>query len=99
MNAAEATEATGTITIDATTTDARATLTIADNGPGIAPEIRDQIFEPFVTTKPRGTGLGLAIAQAIVDAHGGTIAISSSPESGTLVALQLPVVARAAVVS
>jgi signal transduction histidine kinase len=91
VNAAEAIEATGTITIDATRTAHRATLTIADDGPGIAPAVRDQIFEPFVTTKPRGTGLGLAIAYAIVDAHGGSIAISSSPESGTLVSLQLPV--------
>jgi two-component system, NtrC family, sensor kinase len=99
VNAAEATEATGMITIDATTTADHATLTIADNGPGIAPEIRDQIFEPFVTTKPHGTGLGLAIAHAIVDAHGGRIAISSSPESGTLVSLQLPVSPRQAVAS
>jgi len=83
----------------ATATADQATLTIADNGPGIAPEIRDQIFEPFVTTKPHGTGLGLAIAHAIVDAHGGRIAISSSPESGTLVSLQLPVSPREAVPS
>jgi len=92
VNAAEATEATGTITIDASATADRATLTIADDGPGIDPEIRDQIFEPFVTTKSRGTGLGLAIAHAIVDAHGGTIDISSSPETGTLVSLQLPTI-------
>lgn len=99
VNAAEATEATGMITIDATTTDDHATLTIADNGPGIAPEIREQLFEPFVTTKARGAGLGLAIAQAIVDAHGGSIAISSSPESGTVVALRLPVLPRQAALS
>jgi len=99
VNAAEATEATGTITIDATTTADEATLTIADNGPGIAPEIRDQLFEPFVTTKPRGTGLGLAIAHAIVDAHGGRIAISSTPESGTRVSLRLPVSPRQPVLS
>lgn len=94
VNAAEATEPAGTITIGATATDHEATLTISDNGPGIPPEVRDQIFEPFVTTKPRGTGLGLAIAQAIVDAHGGRIAISSSPEAGTLVSLQIPVSPR-----
>ena len=97
INAAEATDATGTITIEAKGGPAHATLTIVDDGPGIAPEIRDQIFEPFVTTKPRGTGLGLAIAQAIVDAHGGRISISSSPESGTLVSLQLPMSPREAV--
>jgi signal transduction histidine kinase len=98
MNAAEATQPTGTITIDAQTRGDQATLTIADDGPGIAPEIRDQIFEPFVTTKPHGTGLGLAIAHAIVDAHGGRISIESSPDAGTLVSLQLPVSRGEAVV-
>lgn len=91
VNAAEATAPSGTITIDARTRGDQATLTIADNGPGIAPEVKDQLFEPFVTTKPHGTGLGLAIAQAIVDAHGGRISIESSPDAGTLVSLQLPV--------
>lgn len=91
VNAAEATRSAGTITIDAHARGDRAMLTVADDGPGIAPEIRDQIFEPFVTTKPHGTGLGLAIAHAIVDAHGGRISIESSSDSGTLVSLQLPV--------
>ena len=91
VNAAEATQPSGTITIDAHATGDQATLTIADDGPGIAPEIKNQLFEPFVTTKPHGTGLGLAIAHAIVDAHGGRISIESSPELGTLVSLQLPV--------
>ena len=99
VNAAEATAATGTITIDAAATGAQASLTIVDDGPGIAPEIRDQIFEPFVTTKPHGTGLGLAIAQAIIEAHGGRIAISSSPTSGTRVTLELPAPRPDAVVS
>jgi signal transduction histidine kinase len=99
VNAAEAIEATGTITIDATRTADRATLTVTDDGPGIAPGVRDQIFEPFFTTKPRGTGLGLAIAYAIVDAHGGSIVISSAPGAGTLVSLQLPVSQRELVTS
>jgi two-component system NtrC family sensor kinase len=98
VNAAEATDATGTITIDACAGLEQATLTIADDGPGIAAEVRDQIFEPFVTTKPHGTGLGLAIAHAIVDAHGGRISIDSS-RAGTLVSLQLPMSPREAVVS
>lgn len=93
-NAAEATETSGTITIDAHRDTEHATLTIADDGPGIAPSIREQIFEPFVTTKSHGTGLGLSIASAILDAHGGTISIASSPESGTLVSLQLPVLSQ-----
>lgn len=91
VNAAEATSPTGTITIAARVHGDCATLTVADDGPGIPPEVKDQIFEPFMTTKPHGTGLGLAIAYAIVDAHGGRITVDSSPGAGTLVSLQLPV--------
>jgi signal transduction histidine kinase len=90
VNAAEATPPSGTITIDARANEGQATLTIADDGAGIAPEMMGQVFEPFVTTKPHGTGLGLSIAHAIVDAHGGRISIESSPQAGTLVSLQLP---------
>jgi signal transduction histidine kinase len=91
VNAAEATAPTGKITIDAHTETGAAILTVADDGPGIPPDMLAQVFDPFVTTKPHGTGLGLAIAQAIVDAHGGRLSIASSPETGTCVSLQLPV--------
>jgi len=67
---------------------------IADNGPGIPSEIRERVFDPFFTTKPvgRGTGMGLAIAyQIIVELHGGTISIESSPLGGTEVLLDIPV--------
>ncbi len=58
-------------------------ITVADNGPGIPPELLDQIFEPFVTTKEpgKGTGLGLAVSARLVDNMGGTIR-AESPESG-----------------
>ena len=54
-------------------------VTISDNGPGIPDEIRDRIFEPFVTTKSQGTGLGLAITKRIVTAHHGSISVNSFP--------------------
>ena len=54
-------------------------VTVADNGPGIPDEIRDHIFEPFVSNNKRGTGLGLAITKRIVTAHKGTITVSSIP--------------------
>lgn len=98
VNAVEATSNAGSITIGATATKDLATLTIADDGPGIAPEVSDQVFEPFVTTKPRGTGLGLTIAQAIIDAHGGRIEIASTA-SGTRVSLHMPVLQPSQVVS
>jgi nitrogen-specific signal transduction histidine kinase len=44
-----------------------------DEGPGVAPEIRERLFSPFVTTKARGTGLGLVTAKRIVEAHSGTL--------------------------
>jgi signal transduction histidine kinase len=64
---------------------------IADNGPGIPNELLPQIFEPFVTHgKAEGTGLGLAISKAVVEAHHGTISVSSS-DQGTAFQIDLPV--------
>ncbi len=58
-------------------------LTVADNGPGISPDVREHLFEPFVTSKKDvGTGLGLWISRNIVEAHGGTIRVRSSAKQG-----------------
>ncbi len=57
-------------------------VTIADHGPGVPPEDRDRIFEPYFTTKKLGTGLGLALVRQTVLAHGGTIAVEDSPWGG-----------------
>lgn len=54
-------------------------VTVSDNGPGIPDEVRDRIFEPFVTTKSVGTGLGLAITKRIVTAHHGSIQVNTFP--------------------
>jgi len=66
---------------------------IADEGTGIAPEIRNRVYDPFFTTKApgRGSGLGLPLAKAIVEAHGGSISFESSPE-GTTFTVALPAV-------
>jgi PAS domain S-box-containing protein len=65
-------------------------VTVADDGPGFAPEVLGQLFEPFVTTKVRGTGLGLAICKRLVEAHGGRIEAASAAAGGAEVAVTLP---------
>ncbi len=58
-------------------------LTVADNGPGISPDVREHLFEPFITSKKDvGTGLGLWISRNIVEAHGGNIRVRSSAKDG-----------------
>lgn len=64
-------------------------VSVSDNGPGIPEEIRERMFEPFVTTKSHGTGLGLAITKRIVTAHQGNITVKSFP-GGTIFHVYLP---------
>ncbi len=74
----------------------RAVLEVADEGPGMAPEVADRAFERFFRADPGrsrdhgGTGLGLAIVRAIVEAHGGTVALVAPPGRGTTVRVELP---------
>jgi len=65
-------------------------VVVADDGPGMSPEIRDEAFKPFVTGKKTGTGLGLAIVQNIMRAHRGRVVIDSEPGEGTRVRLFFP---------
>jgi len=67
-----------------------ATIIVADTGCGIPPEIQDQLFRPFFTTKTRGTGLGLPICKKIMEAHAGSITLSSEVDRGTEVTLRFP---------
>jgi len=64
---------------------------VADDGPGVAADLSDRIFNPFFTTKPQGSGLGLAIVRKIVDAHDGRIDLISSPQAGTRFRITIPV--------
>ncbi|MBA3970056.1 MAG: response regulator, partial [Gemmatimonadetes bacterium] len=73
-----------------------ATLAVHDSGPGIAPEQREVVFEPFRSTAlAGGTGLGLAIVKEFVGLHGGTVSASDSPEGGALLCVELPLQAPA----
>ena len=63
---------------------------VADDGPGVAPEVLERVFNPFFTTKPQGSGLGLAIVRKIVDAHNGRIDLKTGPGEGTRFRVTLP---------
>jgi two-component system, NtrC family, sensor histidine kinase HydH len=65
-------------------------VSIQDTGPGIAPRIRERLFEPFVSSKETGVGLGLSISKRLVEAHGGTIRGDDAPEGGAVFAFTLP---------
>ena len=64
---------------------------VDDDGPGIEPERRGAVFDPYVTTKPDGTGLGLAIVKKIVVEHGGLVSAETSPWGGARIRVRLPV--------
>ncbi|HET7585839.1 MAG TPA: HAMP domain-containing sensor histidine kinase [Gemmatimonadaceae bacterium] len=66
-------------------------LLVRDTGPGIAPDVLDRLWEPYVTTKAGGTGLGLAIVRQTIVAHGGATDARSIPGQGTEIRLLLPV--------
>jgi two-component system sensor kinase FixL len=91
INGAQAMQGKGLIQISVTTEDGVCQITIADHGPGIAPEVREKLFTPFFTTKARGTGLGLSTARRLIEAHGGTLAIECPPTGGTSATLRLPI--------
>jgi signal transduction histidine kinase len=65
-------------------------VSVRDNGPGLSPEQRQRIFDPFYTTKTKGTGLGMAIAKRIIEVHGGQIAVGVSPGPGAEIIITLP---------
>jgi len=66
-------------------------LTVSDSGPGIAPDIKDKIFDPYFTTKSDGTGIGLSISHRIVSDHGGTLTVSDSELGGAEFRVKIPI--------
>ncbi len=61
-----------------------------DNGPGFHMPARDQVFDPYVTTKPKGTGLGLAIVKKLVEEHMGSIRAQNRKDGGAVISIRLP---------
>jgi two-component system, NtrC family, sensor histidine kinase HydH len=72
------------------------TVRVEDSGPGLPRELGQDIFSPFITTKPTGIGLGLSICKRIAEAHGGGVAAMNRPEGGAVFALRLPCACHAA---
>ncbi len=65
-------------------------LYVSDTGPGLSPDVKGRLFEPYFSTKSSGTGLGLAIAQRAIEAHDGRIEVTSAPKVGTRFTIRLP---------
>ncbi len=93
VNAAQAIEEHGSITIRTSVAGELAIVEIADTGRGIPEHLLSRIFDPFFTTKPvgKGTGLGLSIAYGIIQKHGGRIEVASEPGKGTTFRILLPI--------
>jgi PAS domain S-box-containing protein len=90
-NAVEAVTGEGHVTVRAWEEGGAAYVEVEDTGEGIAPERREEVFQPFVTTKKGGTGLGLPLCRKIIRDHGGEIGICSEPGQGTRLKISLPI--------
>ncbi|MBL9037622.1 MAG: HAMP domain-containing protein [Archangium sp.] len=89
-NAREAMGPGGVLTLSADVTPQTVALRFSDTGPGLAPEVRAHLFEPFVTTKKGGTGLGLSLSRQIIQAHGGQLEAAAELPTTFIVRLPRP---------
>ena len=92
LNAIQAMEQGGVLTVNARNIDERLLITVSDTGSGIPNDVLPNIFDPFFTTKGegKGTGLGLWISQGMIERHGWTIQVISKEKKGTTIEIQLP---------
>jgi two-component system CheB/CheR fusion protein len=89
LNAAQAMDGRGRITVTLARSGSRCTIDVRDTGPGVPSELHGRVFEPFFTTKARGGGLGLPIARRTAELHGGTLTLAASADGATFT-LALP---------
>jgi two-component system, NtrC family, sensor kinase len=94
LNAIDATDKGGRITLRAQYLDGTLQVDVQDDGPGIAPAQAARLFHPYFTTKKFGTGLGLFVTRKLVVEHGGTVDFTSAPGEGTVFRIRLPVPVR-----
>jgi signal transduction histidine kinase len=91
LNACEAASSGGNVQVTIGRSGSSVTIAVSDNGPGIAEEIRDKLFHPFVSFgKENGTGLGLTVVQKIVQDHGGKVLMERSPDARTVFRITIP---------
>ena len=90
INGLQAMDTAGKITLRCSQADSEVVVDIEDSGKGIPTEIAERIFDPFFSTKERGTGLGLAIGYSVARAHGGSLELVRSDDSGSLFRVKLP---------
>lgn len=93
-NAVRHTPASGIITLRAERSGGTLRITVSDTGPGVAADVRANLFEPFVSGRPDGTGLGLAIARELAEAQGGHLTLTDpggdAPGHGATFTLEVP---------
>jgi signal transduction histidine kinase len=90
LNAVQACSNGGSVCTEFSSDEQTVTVTVADTGKGISPEVLPNIFRPFFTTKGDGTGLGLSLVRRIVEDHGGSIDATSEVGKGSTFTLVLP---------
>jgi signal transduction histidine kinase len=95
LNALDALPRGGRVRVEVAVHPSGVEVRVSDNGPGIPAQVRDRLFEPFVTSKENGVGLGLSICKRLVEAHGGVIRGANLPGGGAVLSLTLPVEERA----
>ena len=67
-------------------------LDVADNGPGLSGELSQEVFKPFVTSKPGNMGMGLSIARRLIDSHGGRLTLETPKDGGATFRITIPLV-------
>lgn len=95
LNAAESQGGRGEVRTEVVVEERWVVIRVIDEGPGVAPEHAERVFEPFWTTKPSGTGLGLAHVRRVAEAAGGRVRVEPSPATGACFRLDLPLVGLA----
>jgi len=91
LNAMEAMKEGGVLAIRTKSVDDNIEITFQDNGPGVPEDLRDKIFEPFVSLREDGTGLGLSVSYGILTAHGGSLVLESGNKKGACFKVVIPI--------